>query len=305
MKLRKCLYAGMALWSFWLVGCASDDATTGPDPSVDPDEKVAIHVSAGFVTTRAADDHWDTLDSIGISMFQPSNREVIDGSFNREYITPGGNGTFTPANSATTIYFPQDGSQVAFKAYYPYWPALSADNMDYPVSVTNQSNLPRIDLMTSEHVSGTSRSTPNVVLRFHHRLSKLVFNIKFEEEYFTLEGGSLMIKGMKTQGSYELYEDVLTVDQSSTADISVPLTVASDSLTGRAIVLPREAADGIDFVITTSTGEVFTARMDDDLDLESGYRYIFTIYLRKTGVSTIRTTIEDWIEGRTSDLEAS
>ncbi|MCC8186469.1 MAG: fimbrillin family protein [Bacteroides sp.] len=307
MKMRKFFYIGAALWAFGLAGCNNDNASV-PEPTVDPEspeDKVAINLSASLIYTRVVDDHWDAQDEIGISMFQPDSREVAEGSFNREYITSTTYGNFQPVNSATTIYFPQDGSHVSFKAYYPYMSSLGTD-MEYPVSVASQTNLPSIDLMTSEMEAETySRATPNVVLTFHHRLSKLVFHIEFEEDFFTLDGGTLVMQGMKTQGSYDLYEDVLSVDDTSVADVQVPLTAGDNMLTGKAIVLPRDADSGISFRITTAAGETFTAQMDDDLDLLSGYRYTFTIILRKTGLFIIKTTIEDWTEGETSELEAS
>ncbi len=306
MKMKKFFYIGAALWAFGLAGCSNDNASvTEPDVSSgSAEDKVAINVSASLISTRAVDDHWDAQDEIGISMFPPDSRDVVGENFNREYITATTNGNFQPANSATTIYFPQDDSQVIFKAYYPYLASLGTD-MEYPVSVASQTNLPAIDLLTSEMESDTySRSTPNVVLTFHHRLSKLIFTIEFEEEFFTLDGGSLVMQGMKTEGSYQLYEDTLAVEETSVADIQVPLTADSNMLTGKAIVLPRDAASGISFQITTSAGETFTAQMDDALDLLSGYRYTFTIILRKTGGHSIITNIEDWTEGETSELEA-
>ncbi len=302
MNMKKFFYVGAALWAFGLTGCTNDDSNA-PDPILSEDQ-VAINVSAALtMNTRAADDHWDPMDSIGISMFKPNTMEVVDGSFNREYITPNSNGIFNPATIPSTIYFPQDGSTVEFKSYYPYLPTLGSD-MEYPVSVANQTNLPKIDLMTSEHVSGTSRATPDVVLEFHHRLTKLVFDIEFEEDLFSLDGGTLVMQGMKTQGEYELYQDVLTVDDNSIANINVPTTTTDDKMTATAIVLPRAAGDGIVFRITTSGGETFNARMMDNLELKSGFQYKFIVKLRKTGVINIETYIVNWNDGGEYELIA-
>lgn len=118
--------------------------------------QVKVNIQAGMgngVSTRAYDAQWEVSDAIGIAMMDNSRTNFINSIFNNRYYTPSGNESFTPASTDQTIYFPQDGSQVYFKGYYPYRSDLTSD-MTFPVDLSDQSSLPAIDVMTSEHLAG-------------------------------------------------------------------------------------------------------------------------------------------------------
>jgi len=232
-------------------------------------------------------------------MVQPGSSTVVEGYSNRPYVTTDGQGDFNPVSDADRIYFPQDGSPVGFKSYYPYLSTLGTD-MIYPVNVQNQNVLAQIDLITAEHEAGTSKDDPDVELRFYHRLSKLIFNLTAEEG-ISLENSVLTIKGMYTQGTYDLKLDdtnqnVLSVDQGSAQDVTIPLRSNNNVRTGMGILLPRAAGAGVTFEITTPDGGQYTAIMDESMALERGYKYTFNINLKRTPV-TVSATVEDWIEG--------
>ncbi len=264
------------------------------------EDRTAIRVSAGFTNnTRASDSSWEEQDAIGITMVQPGTSTVVEEYSHRHYVTSNGQGDFAPATDVATIYFPHDGSQVGFKAYYPYLSTLESD-MIYPVNVSNQNALAQIDLMTADHLAGTSKEDPDVELQFYHRLSKLIFNLTAEDG-ISLDNSVLTIKGMHTEATYDLNVDdrdqaVHTVDQSSQADVTVPLRTSNGVRTGTGILLPRSASTGVTFEVTTPDGGQYIAIMDESLDLDRGYKYIFNINLKRTPV-TVSATIEDWIEG--------
>ncbi len=264
------------------------------------EDRTAIRVSAGFTNnTRASDSSWEEQDAIGITMVQPGTSTVVEEYSHRHYVTSNEQGDFAPATDVATIYFPHDGSQVGFKAYYPYLSTLESD-MIYPVNVSNQNALAQIDLMTAEHLAGTSKEDPDVELQFYHRLSKLIFNLTAEDG-ISLDNSVLTIKGMHTEATYDLNVDdrdqaVHMVDQSSQADVTVPLRTSNGVRTGTGILLPRSASTGVTFEVTTPDGGQYIAIMDESLDLDRGYKYIFNINLKRTPV-TVSTTIEDWVEG--------
>lgn len=263
------------------------------------DNKVAASFSAG-IRSRAANSQWDANDLIGISMINPDKLEIID-SYSNFCYTTNGNGDFTPQQGEKIIYFPQDGSEVTFKSYYPYQSDLK-DIASVPLTVADQSNLPAIDFMSSEHVSGSTKADSKVVLRFYHRLSKLIFNLKLEGDEASVlpVDGQLSIMGMKTKANYNLKSESLSVNADSGNDISVP--TASDG-SREAIVMPREAGEGISFVFTSTDGRVYTAYMDKTLNLEGGYKYTFNILLKKTPIE-VSAIIEDWIDAPAVSKEA-
>lgn len=279
-----------------LLACASLIATLtacskdGVDPN--PGEKTPVTFKAD-IATRAHDGAWDAGDVVGLTMLDATRSRILDNVYNYAYYTPTTGGDFLPSVSSKTIYFPQDGSQVAFQGYYPYLPTLGAD-LKIPFSVVSQASLPQIDLMTTDHIRGFSKNDLLVDLHFKHRLSQVVFNLTIEDGQtaFPLEGVTLTIKGMNTTGTYDLMTDTPTYNN-SVADITVPYrTVASER---RGIVLPRAAGTGVTFLFTTADGREYTALMDPNLVLDPGYRYTFNVTLQRTPV-TVSADITDWID---------
>lgn len=297
MKLRNLFLAFGALLATTLFSCSDDNETP-----VNGGDKVQANFTAGIAAaTRASDVLWDVNDAIGIVMLNHDSREVEGDAFNLRYYTTTAAGNFNPANPSSIIYFPQNGDEVTFKSYYPYKESLQR-NMLIPVSTANQTTLPNIDFMSANHLAGFSKNDPNVSLEFHHRLSKVIFKLNIAEDVTGIlpEDLSLTIKGMKTTGVYDLLNEKLTVDDASGADLTLPIRGTKTERTG--IVLPRPAGTGVTFELGSANGSNFTAAMDKDLELKSGYKYIFNITLEGSKMS-VSVTIVDWIEGPTTNYD--
>lgn len=302
MKIRLLTFIFSAVLAVGTYSCSNDH-----DDTIDPTngDKVVAAISANIADKsmlRAHDGQWDENDAIGLTMLTHEGRDIVDNVFNYHYYTPSASGNFRPQDQNRTIYFPQDGSPVTFRAYYPFYANLSTD-MRIPISVANQNVLPNIDFMSADHINGFSKSDPNVHLTFHHRLSKLIFRLNIQEGQpaFPLEDLSLTIRGMKTTGVYDLLNEVLMTDDQSISDIAVPyMGIAA----GReAIVMPRDAEAGISFQFRAADGSEYIANMSDTLNLRQGYKYIFNVNLRETGL-TISADIVPWVEGPTSNYDA-
>jgi hypothetical protein len=254
------------------------------------DGKVAARISANVQQTRATNDIWNENDAIGVSMVNPATSNVIEPYRNYGYTTPG-DGQFSPLDAGHIIYFPTNDADVTFRSYYPYKKDLSPD-LVIPVSTKDQTALADIDLMTAEHLSGKSTKDPNVKLHFHHRLAKVVVNLTTDDPAMSiLNNCKLVIKGLKTDGTYNLLYETLTVDNASAADVTIPVHNAQ----GVGIVLPRAAGEGVVFEITTADGGKYTAAMNSDLEFKAGYVHKFHIRLKSP--AEISATIEPWIEG--------
>ncbi|MCD7978316.1 MAG: fimbrillin family protein [Tannerellaceae bacterium] len=252
---------------------------------------------------RAADSDWQSGDAIGLTMYDENFAAPINGVYNSQYVTTAPDlGIFNPATEDQTIYFPQNGNNVGFTAYYPYQAGITS-NMLLDWSVSDQLVLPDIDLMTAEHTSGYSKTTPDVSLHFHHRLSKLIFNLSIENDgdFVSLEDCQLTLKGMYTSTTYDLFNDEF-VSITNEENISVPQRDTESDNYREAIVLPRDAADGIEFEFVTSTGDTYTAYMSPDLALEGGHQYTFNLTLTRTPI-TVSAIIEPWQPGGTYNYD--
>lgn len=288
MKLRKITSISCVLLFMILLSCNDEKAETYNE------NKVKATVTAG-ISTRATDVMWDIDDEIGLAMLDPNLENILEDIYNNKYYTTTASGNFVPASTSDVIYFPQNGDEVTFKSYYPYLETLSRD-LRIPVSVADQSDMTKIDLMTAEHLSGTSKEDPNVNLRFHHRLSKAIFRISVAEDVQDLpvEDLTLTVKGMKTTGVYNLINESLTVTDNSTADLVIPRRSAANERIG--IVMPRPAGEGVSFELTSPEGSTFSANMSNTLALAPGYKYVFNVLLQGTKMS-VSVSIEDWVEG--------
>ncbi|HBG41151.1 MAG TPA: hypothetical protein DDW85_07025 [Porphyromonadaceae bacterium] len=269
------------------IGCTNDEIHSGTD-----DGKVAARISADVQQTRATNAIWNENDAIGVAMINPKTSGVIDPYRNYGYTTSG-DGQFSPIDAGHIIYFPTNDEEVTFRSYYPYKKDLSPE-LVIPVSTKDQTALADIDLMTAEHLSGTSTKDPNVKLHFHHRLAKVVVNLSADgPRESILNGAKLVMKGLKTDATYNLLYEELKVNDASGADVSIPVSSAKSE----AIVLPRAAGAGVSFEITTPDGGKYTAAMGSDLELKAGYVHTFNIRLKSP--AEISATIEPWTEGPT------
>lgn len=283
------------LTALFAVACTNDVV----QPSAEDGVAVRISADAGGLqgSTRATNNVWDKDDVIGVTMVTPQTLDVINPYRNFGYITPG-DGKFSPNNAGQIIYFPTNDAEVTFKAYYPYKKDL-APNLLIPVSTKDQKILADIDLMTAEHLSGTSTKDPNVKLHFYHRLAKVVVNLTTDNAGMSiLNGAQLVMKGLKTEAAYDLLNEKLIVDNNRPdAGVAIPVLNAR----GEAIVLPRLAGEGVEFEITTTDGGKYRAALSNDLELKAGYVHTFNIRLKSP--AEISATIEPWIEGPTRHFD--
>ena len=267
------------------------------DESSKVEDKVGLVLSAG-IKTRAIDKEWHPGDCVGLTAFR-CGTNVLLGQHNCRYTTSQGDGYFY-ADEQNTIYYPLDGSEIDLTGYYPYNGELR-EGFIYNVDVKSQLNRPAIDLMTFGRFVGASRNKANVEVTFKHRLTKLLFNFRLEDNTQELHIRKLEISGMKTTGSYNLMTEALTVDEES----EQTLTVLVDDAKAAAIVLPREAGAGISFTITLENGTEYVVHLHDEQELKSGYKYVFNILLRGKETSPyIKGIIQDWEDGSTIDFDA-
>lgn len=283
--------------------CSTDDFSLSGDKTA-----AKITASMGLASTkgatRASDNVWGKSDHIGITMLEypiTGAPVVVNSYSNQDFVTTDGDGNFSSNPSSNIMYYPVDGSAVTFKAYYPYNSAMAAGNFIMPVNVSDQTNLAALDLMTADHTNAdlsvsNTKDNPNVNLKFYHRLSKVSINLTADSP-IDLTGCKLVLKGMLTKESYNLMNDTRVLDNTSGANIEIPV----NNLVGTGILLPRSAGAGITFQVTTANGAVYTATMDNSLELKSGYKYTFNVRLSTTPVM-VSATVTPWTDGPTQNM---
>lgn len=282
-------------------GCSNDSASDDGKS----DGRIALQVSGGVsVQTRAHDNAWNADDQIGIYMFTAGTSTIAEGTDNIPYkLADATTGKFAPA--ATAIYFPINGSNVDFHAWYPYKDVADGE---WTADLTDQSSQADLDLMTADAKSDTAegkniynKDNFAVALNFHHRLTKLMLNIAPGNDISADD-----LKGLKVELTQQwktvIYnprfdapdytEELTAITLLTTADgTSAEAILFPDDLTGKALTTGRQ------LVFTLKgTSETFRWNIPTGKSFNAGDKNIYTITINRSTLS-VTATISDWNQG--------
>ena len=280
-----------------LAGCQSPSS----DAADSDGTPVPIEVSSG-IHTRAYDDTWEDQDAIGIFMLNGNTPQEKASRY-----TTTGDGSFKPAEGQT-IYFPTDGSERDFIAFYPYTDTLT-DARTYNADVSRQDSQRDIDLMGSERVNGKNSENNTVHFTFTHKLVKLDIHIKPGEglDEAALAGTTVALTAQQTKATYDAVNGgPLTVNAAETAR-EINLFTAQDGKHYEAIVLPAPTTEGMKlrFTLPALAGRAFEweiKKAPASQQFEAGKKYRYTVAISRTAISVI-SVIAPWDDGNGQDGE--
>lgn len=272
MKKKTCF---VMLAALMLAGCSNEI-----DEQVMDSKRVPLQINGdiNMLMTRAADDHWDDNDAIGVYMVTADNRIVGNVSNYRYTVVKGGqNGTFIPADENNTAYFPESVDAVNVVAYYPQGEVV--DNK-LSLDLANQDNQPKIDLMSAK-AENASKSSPTVNLGFKHRLTKLFFKIEGD---VNTDGINATISNQYTKIQYDILNDKLLIADENKQEIAMKYWNSNNSRFTEAIVLPNgENNRAEDRQLTFQlNGKIFKATIGGDTEFKAGKKYIYKVKFDQT-----------------------
>ncbi len=298
------IWLGVLLCALALLpaGCSNDN-----EPVTDnSDGRVALQLTGGIsVHTRAYDGAWDADDQIGIYMFAAGKEVIAEGAENIPYrLKKGETKVFEPAG--TTIYFPVDGSNVDFRAWYPY---ANTGDKAWSADLRDQSSQKTLDLMTAEAKSDTgeggtvyNKEQPKVKLLFNHQLTKLVVNIGSGAGISPADLEGLTVE-ITQQVSTAIYKPASRGLDYKEELVSIPLLTKADGTFAEAILFPDDLATaygtdrGRQMVFTLEkTGEKFYYDIDRNKSFNAGEKNIYHITVNRTELE-VTAEIEDWAPG--------
>ena len=272
MKKNTCF---VMLAALMLAGCSNEI-----DEQVMDSKRVPLQINGdiNMLMTRAADDHWDKDDAIGVYMVNAEN-SIVGNVSNYRYtvVTGGQNSTFIPADENNTAYFPEDGTAVNVVAYYPQG---NVDENKLSLDLADQSVQPRIDLMSAK-AENASKSSPTVNLQFKHRLTKLFFVIEGD---VNTDGIEATISNQYTKIQYDILNDKLSIADENKQEIAMKYWNSNNSRFTEAIVLPNgENNRAEDRQLTFQlNGKIFKATIGGDTEFEAGKKYIYKVKFDQT-----------------------
>lgn len=281
MKKNTCF---VMLAALMMAGCSNEVEEQVMDSRRVP---LQINGDINMLMTRAADNHWDDNDAIGVYMVNAENGIVGDVSNYRYTVVTGGqNGTFIPADENNTAYFPEDGT-VNVVAYYPQG---NVDENKLSLDLANQNEQPDIDLM-SAIAKNASKSSPTVNLEFKHRLTKLFFKIEGD---VNTDGIEATISNQYTKIQYDILNDKLLIaDGSEKENIVMKYWNLDGNRFTEAIVLPNdENNSAVDRQLTFKLNEkIFNAKIGSETKFEAGKKYIYKVKFEQTSSGNINVSI--------------
>ena len=292
MKKKTCF---VMLAALMMAGCSNEI-----DEQVMDSKRVPLQINGdiNMLMTRAADDHWDDNDAIGVYMVNAENG-IVDNVSNYRYVTGEGDGSFSPDGPDNTAYFPEGGEAVDVVAYYPQGNVV---NNKLSLDLANQDNQPKIDLMSAT-AENASKSSPTINLEFKHRLTKLLFEIEGDVD---TEGIEATISDQYTKIQYDILNDGLLIADDNKQEIAMKYWNSNNRFT-EAIVLPNEGNNSpVERKLTFKlNGKTFSAKISDATTFVAGKKYTYKVTLTKEGSVNIQGAgITNWdIENEGPEIE--
>lgn len=296
MKKNTCF---VMLAALMMAGCSNEVEEQVMDSRRVP---LQINGDINMLMTRAADDHWDANDAIGVYMVSADN-SIVGGVSNYRYVViDKDNGNFSPDGEANTAYFPESDDVVNVVAYYPQGNVV--DNK-LSLDLANQDEQPRIDLMSAK-AEGASKNNPTINLGFKHRLTKLFFVIEGD---VNTDGIKATIGNQYTKIQYDILNDKLLIaDESKQENIVMKYWNLDNYRFTEAIVLPNEENNSaVDRELTFQLNEkIFKATISSSTKFEAGKKYTYKVKFETTpsgnlNVSITGVSIKNWDDGEISD----
>lgn len=295
MKISNLLYMG-ALSTLALMSCTNND-----DNSEWYGSEGIVFTTA--IQSRVSGNTWNANDEVGIYMMNAGSGIEAATAQNKKYIAQT-NGTLTAA-PGNGIYLPESGN-VDFIAYYPYTTSVSGNKL--AVNVSDQSNPAAIDLIYSNGTKGVAATTSTTIsLGFTHQLTKVTLNVTKDETIETLNGLGVNIKGISTEGEFNLADGTLTAT-AGTNNKDVAMYIDAQGTTATAIILPTAAStDQTSLNLTFNlNGQSFTHTISDANIFEKGTNVSFNAKLSinngKPVVTVGNATISNWTEKPSVDI---
>ena len=297
MKISNLLYMG-ALSTLALMSCTNND-----DNSEWYGSEGIVFTTA--IQSRVSGNTWNANDEVGIYMMNAGSGIEAATAQNKKYIAQT-NGTLTAA-PGNGIYLPESGN-VDFIAYYPYTTSVSGNKI--AVNVSDQSKPAAIDLIYSNGTKGVAATTATTIsLGFTHQLTKVTLNVTKDETIETLNGLGVNIKGISTEGEFNLADGTLTATAgTNNKDVAMYIDAQGTTATATAIILPTAAStDQTSLNLTFNlNGQSFTHTISDASIFEKGKNVSFNANLSinngKPVVTIGAATIEDWDEKLGGDI---
>ena len=283
MRHRLFIPAATALL-FALAACTQDELAD--DSRLSKEEyPIVIHATGLSVeatpSSRASvDGDWQGVNSVALKM----------GDAVKEYTV-----TATDADGYKSATLSRENDPYYWISRNPitvsaWWPLDNTDITQMPVVkvAEDQSNL--ADFQKSDFISAENQTVKfdDPTLKFTHRTARVAIELKPGTGFTSVDGATVSLVSLS-------------------ADNGNPTAIKTYNASGNtyeALTAPQTVAAGKPFVKVELGGGTFYFRPQNDVVLEAGNRYSYTVKVNATGLTLEGCTIGDWADGGGESGEA-
>ena len=278
MRHRLFIPAATALL-FALAACTQDELADGSRLSKE-EYPIVIHATGLSVeatpqaapSTRAAvDGDWQGVTSVALKMGDAVKEYTVTAS------TDFKSATLSRENDP---YYWTSRDPITVSAW---WPFDNADITQMPAVKVAEDQSKLADFQNSDFISAENRKVEfnNPTLEFTHRTARVTIELKPGTGFTSVAGATVSLVSLS-------------------ADNGNPTAIKTYNASGNtyeALTAPQTVAAGKPFVKVELGGGTFYFRPQNDVVLEAGNRYSYTVKVNATGLTLEGCTIGDWADG--------
>ena len=223
-------------------------------------------------STRAAvDGDWQGVTSVALKMGDAVKEYTVTAS------TDFKSATLSRENDP---YYWTSRNPITVSAW---WPFNNADITQMPAVKVAEDQSKLADFQNSDFISAENRKVEfnNPTLEFTHRTARVTIELKPGTGFTSVAGATVSLVSLS-------------------ADNGNPTAIKTYNASGNtyeALTAPQTVAAGKQFVKVELGGGTFYFRPQNDVVLEAGNRYSYTVKVNATGLTLEGCTIGDWADG--------
>ena len=226
---------------------------------------------AASSTRAAVDGDWQGVTSVALKMGDAVKEYTVTAS------TDFKSATLSRENDP---YYWTSRDPITVSAW---WPFNNADITQMPAVKVAEDQSKLADFQNSDFISAENRKVEfnNPTLEFTHRTARVAIELKPGTGFTSVAGATVSLVSLS-------------------ADNGNPTAIKTYNASGNtyeALTAPQTVAAGKPFVKVELGGGTFYFRPQNDVVLEAGNRYSYTVKVNATGLTLEGCTIGDWADG--------
>ena len=275
MNIRHALYLipAAAVLLFAATACTQDDLGGGTLPEGEYPlviRATGLQAVATPASTRATvDGDWQGVQTVALSVGGTVKEYDVTASDADDYRS-------ATLSSDTDPFWWTSREDITVSAWWPYGTTM-------PDVVVKADQSTKAGFEGSDFIAALNKTVQfdNPTLKFSHRTARITVLLKPGDGITSVAGADVYVTGLGT-------------DNGNPATIR---TYAPDGATYEALTAPQTVAKGEPFIQVELGGGNFYFRPQNDVVLEAGNRYTYTVKVNATGLTLEGCTIGDWADG--------